>query len=127
MRLSLRLGFILFASAAVRVNGQSIDNRDWKAFIAEPINDTLTLHVQGDSSYVANSRGEIMIRTTFTIVRDTLTILDNGTNDHECPNTKGKYKIDLNDDTLVLKVIDDECEGRAKAIDGVRWKAVQKK
>jgi len=100
---------------------QSINNRNWKAYFADPINDTLTLHVHSDSSFVTTSRGDVMLRTNCIVNRDTLTLSDYGDSEHSCPDAKGKYKINLSGTTLTLSLIDDPCDGRAHAIDGVKW------
>ena len=60
------------------LHAQSINNRNWKAYIADPINDTLVLHIHSDSSFVTNSKGEVMIKTNCIIAGDTLTLSDYG-------------------------------------------------
>ena len=90
------------------------------------INDTLTLHVHSDSSFVTNSKGDVMLRTNCIIKADTLTLSDYGEGEHSCPDAKGKYKINLNGKSLTLSLIDDSCEGRAHALDGVKWTEVGK-
>ena len=113
----------VFCLAAIVSNvcGQSINNRNWKAFFPAEINDTLTLHVHSDSSFVTNSKGEVMLRTNCIIKADTLTLSDYGESEHTCPNALGKYKINLNGKSLTLSLIDDSCDGRAHALDGVKW------
>jgi len=107
------------------VSAQTINNRDWKAFFADPINDTLTLHIRADSSFVTTSKGDIMLRTNCIIIHDTLTLSDYGDSEHSCPD-KGKYKINLNGKSFTLSLIDDACEGRAQALNGVKWTEVGK-
>ena len=109
------------ASIVSNVCGQSINNRNWKAFFPDEINDTLTLHIHSDSSFVTNSKGEVMLRTNCIIKADTLTLSDYGEGEHTCPNALGKYKINLNGKSLMLSLIDDSCDGRAHALDGVKW------
>ena len=107
------------------LHAQSINNRNWKAYIADPINDTLTLHIHSDSSFVTNSKGEVMIKTNCTIVGDTLTLSDYGSGEHDCPDP-GKYKIDLKDKSLTLTTVNDPCDGRAQALNGLKWTEVPK-
>ena len=109
------------ASIVSNVCGQSINNRNWKAFFPDEINDTLTLHIHSDSSFVTNSKGEVMLRTNCIIKADTLTLSDYGEGEHTCPNALGKYKINLNGKSLMFSLIDDSCDGRAHALDGVKW------
>ena len=120
-KIILLAGVFYVASFASHVYAQSINNRNWKAFFPGEINDTLTLHVHSDSSFVTNSKGEVMIRTNCILNADTLTLSDYGEGEHSCPDAKGKYKINLNGKSLTLSLIDDPCDGRARALDGVKW------
>ncbi len=125
-KILLFVGIVFLASALSYVHAQSIDNRNWKAYVDAPINDTVTFHIHSDSSFVTNSNGEVLIRIHCMIAGDTLTIVNQDAEEHGCPDQKGKYKIELKDDSLVLRLIDDACEGRAHALDGVKWKSVTK-
>jgi hypothetical protein len=115
----LSAGFICFVS--MLCHAQSIDNRDWKAYLEAPINDTVTFHIRSDSSFVTNSNGEVVIRVGCSIARDTLTIANLDGAETGCPDQKGKYKIDLTENSFKLTRIEDACEGRAQAITGVIW------
>ena len=118
-------GFICFVSTLC--HAQSIDNRNWKAYLQAPINDTVTFHIHSDSSFVTNSNGEVVIRVNCTIDRDTLTIVNQDGAETGCPDQKGKYKIDLKETSFKLTIIEDACEGRAQAITGVTWSESAKK
>jgi len=119
-------GFFCLTLFVCGVRAQSINKRNWKAFFSDPINDTLTLHVHSDSSFVTSSKGEVMLRTNCIISGDTLTLADYSEGEHSCPEAKGKYKINLDGKNLTLSLIDDACEGRARALDGVKWTEVGK-
>jgi hypothetical protein len=113
----------LFCSSCIlsQLCAQSIQNTDWKAFVADPLNDTLTIHIRSDSSFVTNSKGEVLVRSSYTIAGDTLTILDYGTGDYVCPDMKGRYKFIRSGDNLAFTLIDDPCEGRAQTLNGSKW------
>jgi hypothetical protein len=114
------------AFTASQLHAQSINNRNWQAVFGDPINDTLTFHVHSDSSFVQNSKGEVLIRTNCMITGDTLTLLDQ-VGEHACPDAKGKYKINLSGNTFTLTLLDDACEGRGQALNGVKWTEAMKK
>jgi hypothetical protein len=120
-KLILLAGFFCLASFLFHLNAQSINNRNWKIYVGDPLNDTLTLHIKSDSSFVTNSRGDVMIRTNCTISGDTLTIADYDSGEHSCPEAKGKYKIDLKGNSFKSTVIEDGCEGRAQLLNGATW------
>ena len=112
---------LFLASSLSHLNAQSINNRNWKAFFNEPFNDTLVFHVHSDSSFVTNNKGGQLLRTSCTIIGDTLILSDYGTGEHSCPDMKGKYKIQTNGNSFRLALIEDPCDGRARALDGVKW------
>jgi hypothetical protein len=119
-------GFFCLTLLVSNVHAQSINNKNWKAFFGDPFNDTLTFHVHSDSSYVTNSKGEVMLRTNCILAADTLTLADYSEGEHSCPEARGKYKINLDGKSFTLSLIDDPCEGRARALNGVKWTEVGK-
>jgi len=121
----LLTGIVLFASV-LSLHAQSIDNKSWKAYLDAPINDTVTFHIQSDSSFVTDSNGDVVIRTRCMIADDTLTIVNQDAEQSGCPDQKGKYKISLTGDSFILALIEDACEGRAHALQGVKWRQVAK-
>jgi len=115
------IGLFFLTSATFHLQAQSINNKNWKAFFAEPFNDTLTLHIKSDSSFVTLSNGEVLVQSACKITGDMITITDYSTGQYSCPDATGKYKINLNGDSLILTLIEDSCEGRAQALNGVKW------
>jgi hypothetical protein len=125
-KIILITGLFLLASSVFHLQAQSINNKNWKAFFAEPFNDTLTLHIRSDSSFVTLSNGEVLVQSACKITGDMITITDYSTGQYSCPDVTGKYKINLNGDSLTLALIEDSCEGRAQALNGVKWIKVSK-
>jgi len=120
-KIILLIGMFFLTSATFHLQAQSINNKNWKAFFAEPFNDTLTLHIKSDSSFVTLSNGEVLVQSACKITGDMITITDYSTGQYSCPDATGKYKINLNGDSLILTLIEDSCEGRAQALNGVKW------
>lgn len=125
-KILLFAGFFCLASFVSHLDAQSIDNKNWRASFGDPINDTLTFHIHSDSSFVTNSKGEVMLRTNCIISGDTLTLSDYGSGEHTCPDM-GKYKISVSGKSFSLTVINDPCEGRSQALNDVKWAEVPKK
>ena len=120
-KIILVTGLFLLAASVFDLQAQSINNKNWKAYLAEPFNDTLTLHIQSDSSFVTLSNGEVLVRSICKITGDVIAITDYSTGEYSCPDATGKYKINLNGDSLILALIEDSCEGRAQALNGLKW------
>ena len=112
--------FLLLTAAACQLHAQSIRNADWKTFIGGDVNDTITLHIHSDSSFVTNSKGDVWVRSVFKLSGDTLTLSDYD-GPYACANMDGKYKIHLEENRLSLSLISDPCDGRSHAIDGIKW------
>jgi len=117
---------IFFVSLLTHLHAQSINNKNWKAWLDAPISDSVTFHIQSDSSFVTNSNGDVVIRIRCAVTADTFTIVNQEAEEHGCPDQKGKYKINAKDDQLILTVIDDACEGRSRALNNVKWTEVTK-
>jgi hypothetical protein len=118
----LFLSLILLATTAVlsRANAQSLVNTNWKAYIGDPVNDTLVLHIRTDSSFVTDHTGATVVRSVWRVSGDTLT-LDDFDGAYACPNTPGKYKLAQTGGQLVFTLIDDLCDGRAGNLPAAKW------
>ncbi|MFI5187788.1 MAG: hypothetical protein ACHQF0_13740, partial [Chitinophagales bacterium] len=108
-KIILIAGIFCLTVITSHLHAQSINNRNWKAGFGDPFFDTLTLHIHSDSSFVTNSKGEVLLRTNCILNADTLTLSDYGTGDYTCPDMPGKYKINLNGNSFTLSLIDDAC------------------
>lgn len=111
--------FFLIAGAFQYLHAQSVRNTAWKAFL-ESVRDTVTLHIKTDSSYATNSVGDVLVRSSFKIVKDTLTIRDVDGR-YVCPDADGIYKITVDRDNLIFGLINDPCDGRSNAISSIKW------
>lgn len=117
--------FICLLSIHVPAHAQSdtpsLRNTNWKVFIQE-LNDTITIHIKTDSSFVTTTTGETVVRSTCRLSADTLFLTDYD-GQYACPNVTGKYKISLSDDanSMTLTLIDDPCDGRAGTINKLKW------
>src|SRR5258708_33809889 len=113
------LTFMLIA-ATFHGNAQTLNHTVWKAFLAGSLNDTVTLRVGVDTCVATNSGGDILVRSIWKINKDTLTIHDID-GQYPCTDSDGVYQFTLSEGDLSLNLIRDLCDGRASAINGVRW------
>ena len=118
---SLFAVFFYLALTGANLHAQSINNRNWRTYIGDPLNDTLTFHIHSDSSFVTNGKGDVLLHTNCIISGDTLTLADYGTGEYTCPDAKGKYKVTRGDHSFTLALIEDPCDGRAHTLDGLKW------
>jgi len=121
--LPLLLALFLSAGALSRADAQSLVNTNWKAYIGDPVNDTLVLHIKADSSFVTTRTGEAVVRSVCKIKGDTLS-LDDYDGEFACLSMIGKYKVAQVGEQLVFTLIDDPCEGRAGALPATKWMRV---
>jgi hypothetical protein len=108
-------------SARAQSQSPSLKNTNWKLFVPD-LNDSITLHIKTDSSYVTTTAGDPVVRSVCKVSADTLCFTDYD-GQYACPNQTGKYKISLSDDanTMTLTLIEDPCDGRANAINKGKW------
>jgi hypothetical protein len=110
---------LLFISASTQAQ---FANTRWKATlqIDNPINvimdfgnDTVRLYTVSDST---------IIETMAYRVQDTALVLQKIEGQSECESsTIGKYKFDLKDNRLVIRLISDDCDDRVTVIDNSKW------
>lgn len=118
----LLFAFLFFFAAALlsRADAQSLLNTNWRAYIADPVNDTLVLHIKADTSFVTDRSGSTVVRSIYKISGDTLSMTDlDGA--YACPSMTGKYKVAQTGDQLVFTLVDDPCDGRAGALPATKW------
>jgi hypothetical protein len=120
MKHPLLLLFLTIAALS-QVKAQSLTNTNWKAYVGDPLYDTLTLHIKTDSSFVTGSNGSVAVRSLCKISRDTVSFSDYD-GQYACPNTTGRYTFALSGDLLNFTLIDDPCEGRASAVTTAKWR-----
>jgi hypothetical protein len=112
---------LLSIRAKAQTQSPSLKNTNWKLYVPD-LNDSITLHIKMDSSYVTATTGDPIVRSVCKISADTLSFTDYD-GQYACPGQTGKYKISIPDDgnSLTLTLIEDPCDGRATAINKLKW------
>ena len=119
--LTLLLMLFFAGTALSRVHAQSLINTNWKAYVGDPVLDTLTLHIKADSSFVTGTNGNVVVRSLCKVVRDTIWLSDYD-GQYACPNMTGKYVYTVAADVLSFTLVDDPCDGRAGTLSTTKWK-----
>jgi hypothetical protein len=119
MKKMILLTCIILSIGITKTTAQTLVNTSWKGFFGDPINDTLTIHYQKDTFYVTNKGGDMLVRSTLKISKDTMTINDFD-GQYMCPQSEGVYKYTINGDNLSFTLVSDACDGR-NAIATIKW------
>ena len=114
---------LLLALLTVRSHGQSLVNTNWRTYIGDPVNDSITLHIRQDSSFVTLTNGTVVVKSRCKVSGDTLS-LDDYDGQFMCPNAVGRYKVNRTGETITLALIDDPCDGRQQSLIGSKWRKV---
>ncbi len=114
---------LVLALLTVRSQSQSLLNTNWRTYIGDPVNDSITLHIRPDSSFVTLTNGAVVVRSHCKISGDTLS-LDDYDGQFMCPNAVGKYKVNKTGSMMSLTLIDDACDGRQQSLMGSKWRKV---
>src|ERR1700742_3922926 len=107
------LFFFFLLAGASRLQAQSLKHTAWK-FYVESLHDTLTMHIGGDTSFSTSSSGEMIVRSLFTMVKDTIKIMDID-GEYPCNAGQGVYTYAINDDNLTFFLVADPCTNRSEA------------
>ena len=118
---AILVGGLLSIRSSAQSQTPSLKNTNWKLFVPE-LNDTITLHIKTDSSFVTGATGDAVVRSVFKMSADTIFLTDYD-GQYACPNATGKYKVSVSDDasSMTLTLIDDPCDGRANSINKAKW------
>jgi hypothetical protein len=100
-------------------SGHSVLRTKWKTYYL-PITDTVTVTFGADSMAVTTSTGAALLRSTFTLANDALTLHDYG-GENMCADLAGAYHVRIMDDTLILIMDRDPCDTRSGTLMAKRW------
>ena len=109
----------LFAGAG-RSSAQSLQNTAWK-FYVEDLHDTLTMHIGVDTAYSTSSTGDVIVRSHFAVVKDTVKI-DDIDGQYPCLAGEGIYRYSVDGDYLSFYLVSDPCEDRSAALKDIKMK-----
>lgn len=112
------IAFLLGSAAVSQLHAQAMKNTNWK-FYVEPLHDTLTMHVGTDSSYCTTSSGEVVVRSTIKVDKDTVKMSDFG-GEYACDG-EGVYKYAIDGDVLIFTLVNDPCVNRSGALVGTKF------
>ncbi|HVW58871.1 MAG TPA: hypothetical protein VHC48_02510 [Puia sp.] len=117
MRKILFLSFLLASTAGVKA--QSLKGTSWKVYIDE-IHDTLTWHIGVDTCFTTDGNGETVVRALCKISKDTIAMKDIE-GKYACTDGTGVYTYLFQADGLTLTMVNDPCDNRSNAINGLKW------
>ena len=113
--------FVFFGLMALsmRPTAQSILNTRWKTYYL-PMTDTIMIRFGADTMAVRTSTGAALLKSTFTVKKDILTLHDIG-GLNMCDDLLGTYHVRITADTLILIMDEDPCDARGGTLIAKRW------
>jgi hypothetical protein len=117
-KISLSAALIIM-TGFISLHAQSIYHTAWKTYFGDPINDTISLHFDQDTSFVLGSKGDVFVRSHFKVSKDTVTISDYD-GQYQCPGMDGEYTFTITLNELNFALVSDPCQGR-NAIASTKW------
>ena len=112
--------FVLAAGSTTVRAQTSLKNTAWK-FYVDALHDTLTMHIGVDTSFSTSSAGEIIVRSTYKTVADTIRIKDVD-GQYPCMDGEGVYKFVVDGDVLTFLLVADPCYNRSGALVDTKFK-----
>jgi hypothetical protein len=98
---------------------QSVLHTTWKTYYL-PITDSIMVSFGADSMAVTTSTGAALLRSTFKLEKDVLTLQDYA-GENMCADLAGMYHVRITDDTLILVMDFDPCDARGGTLMAKRW------
>lgn len=112
--------FVLAAGSTTVRAQTSLKNTAWK-FYVDALHDTLTMHIGVDTSFSTSSTGDIIVRSTYKTVGDTIRIKDVD-GQYPCMDGEGVYKFVVDGDVLTFLLVADPCYNRSGALVDTKFK-----
>jgi hypothetical protein len=117
--LAVLLVFFLCVFAG-RLPAQSLQNTAWK-FYVDGLNDTLTMHIRADTSFCTSSSGEMIVRSHYQFINDTVKMKDID-GQYPCMEGEGVYRYKVDGDYLTFYLISDPCDNRSNSLKDLKLK-----
>jgi hypothetical protein len=112
--------FVLAAGSTTASAQTSLKNTAWK-FYVDALHDTLTMHYGADTSFCTSSTGDMIVRSTYKTVGDTVKMKDVD-GQYPCMDGEGVYKFVVDGDVLTLLLVTDPCTNRSGALVDTKFK-----
>jgi hypothetical protein len=119
--LPVALLFFALCGGSATVRAQtSLKNTAWK-FYVDALHDTLTMHIGVDTSFTTASSGDIIVRSSYKTVGDTIKIKDVD-GQYPCMDGEGVYRYVVDGDTMTFLLVADPCYNRSGALVDTKFK-----
>jgi hypothetical protein len=106
--------FVLSAGTNTLRAQSSLKNTAWK-FYVDALHDTLVMHIGVDTNTTTSSTGDLVVRSTYKTVGDTIRIKDVD-GQYPCMDGEGVYKYVVDRDILTFVLVTDPCTNRSGAL-----------
>jgi hypothetical protein len=106
--------FVLSAGTNTLRAQSSLKNTAWK-FYVDALHDTLVMHIGVDTNTTTSSSGDLVVRSTYKTVGDTIRIKDVD-GQYPCMDGEGVYKYVVDGDILTFVLVTDPCTNRSGAL-----------
>jgi hypothetical protein len=106
--------FVLSAGTNTLRAQSSLKNTAWK-FYVDALHDTLVMHIGVDTNTTTSSTGDLVVRSTYKTVGDTIRIKDVD-GQYPCMDGEGVYKYVVDGDILTFVLVTDPCTNRSGAL-----------
>src|ERR1700722_4126711 len=111
--------FLCMGSTALRAQS-TLKNTAWK-FYVDALHDTLVMHIGVDTNTTTSSTGDIIVRSTYKTVGDTIKIKDVD-GQYPCMDGEGVYRYTVDGDTMTFLLVVDPCYNRSGALVDTKFK-----
>jgi hypothetical protein len=115
----------LFIILSAIVTNAQLMNTKWKGVL--PVNPLeVILDFKADTLLAFNAQDNSVMETMSYTVTDSAFTLQKISGQSDCnSDSKGKYRFDIKEGVLYIKVISDDCDGRSFYLSNTKWTKMQ--
>ncbi len=119
--------FLFFTVFFVSLNIHAqLKNTKWKGTIEANTKMDVVFNFKNDTLSVSNATDGSNIETMTYMVKDSVLAMQKVFGRSNCEGTSiGKYKFEIKDDLLYIKLLSDTCNDRTSALNNSRWMKVK--
>jgi hypothetical protein len=123
MKKAIFISLVLLTTNTVSAQ---LKNTKWKGVLHADDDINAVFDYRGDTLEVTNSGDGSSIETMTYTVTDTVLSIKKVYGESSCDNTtEGKYKFEIKDDILYLKLLSDACDNRSSVLNNSKFDKVK--
>ncbi|MDB5248382.1 MAG: hypothetical protein JWQ40_2776 [Segetibacter sp.] len=117
--------FVFFVSFTSLTLHAQLKNTKWKGTLNLENKIDVVFDYRNDTLEVINSQDNSSIETMSYTIENNILTLKKLSGQSDCDQAPGKYKFEINNNTLTIALVLDACDDRAPILDNSKWTKIK--